>query len=597
MRLMRTRGLSVRGRIVLMFITIMLLLILVFGTYATYNMYNNIMKNTYKNMNLMIDANSENLNQSFSIITNTTIALSASDAVQEWIKDDSYFDKENERYYLNVQNLNKQFQNILTYNNVWEMNSFAYVTVYENSSLLGYTYTKQVSTKKITDDSRRINELIVGDTGEYINYIPPSPNNNTMYYTRKVKSDFTTDDSLIIIAAINERYLKNKYNGLLSYDGALAYIIDEDGIIYSSNDKSLLGKKISDDITNNIDYHKMDEINYDNNKYVTVSREIKENGFRLIYMLPKMNLIKQTVNGMNSFIIIAIILAIVSIVFVIIISMRTTVFIKDFTTAMNKVREKDYDYRMTKYDDDKLDTLVNTFNSMTSEIQTLLKTTYESKLLLNEMEIKFLQYQMNPHFLFNILLTIQIKAKMCKDETVYQMIASLSALLRAGIYGDKRSIITIEEELKYVEYYLSLQKMRYEDRLTYTINIDEEDIKTCKIPRLVIEPIVENAIVHGVEKTDNQAVVTVDIKSENQKVYIKVMDNGIGFNVEEIMQAKNNDITDRKVEREKMGLKNTDHRLKLIYGPDYGLNIYSEKNVGTTIEIIIPKNKGRAENV
>lgn len=597
MKKIPTKRLSVRGRIVTMFIAIMLLTILVFGTYATYNMYENIMKNTYKNMNLMIDANNENLNQSFSIITNTSIALSASDAVQEWIKDDSYFDKENEKYYLNVQNLNKQFQNILTYNNVWELNSLAYVTVYENRELLGYTYTKQVSTKKITDDSKRINELVINDTEKYISYIPPSPDNSTIYYTRKLKSDFTTEDSLIIIAAVGEEYVKNKYSSLLSYDGSLVYIVDEEGIIYSSNDNSVLGEKLSDDITDNIDFNKKNEINYNNNKYVTVSREIKENGFKLIYMLPKSNLIKETVTGMNSFILISIILSIVFIAFVVIISMRNTVFIKDFTTAMNKVREKDYDYRMIKYEDVTLDTLVTTFNSMTSEIQTLLKTTYESKILLNEMEIKFLQYQMNPHFLFNILLTIQIKAKMCKDETIYQMIASLSALLRAGIYGDKRSIITIEEELKYVEYYLSLQKMRYEDRLSYSIEIDNEDIRTCEIPRLVIEPIVENAIVHGVEESDDQAIVAVQIDNDDKKIYIKVVDNGIGFDVEKIMNTENNDITDRKVEREKMGLKNTDQRLKLIYGSEYGLNIQSQKDIGTTIEIIIPNNKGRAENV
>lgn len=597
MKKIPTKRLSVRGRIVTMFIAIMLITILVFGTYATYNMYNNIMKNTYKNMNLMIDANNENLNQSFSIITNTSIALSASDAVQEWIKDGDYFNKNNEKYYLNVQNLNKQFQNILTYNNVWELNSLTYVTVYENRELLGYTYTKQVSTKKITDDSKRINELVVNDTEKYISYIPPSPNNNTIYYTRKLKSDFTNDDSLIIIAAIGEEYIKNKYSSLLSYDGSLVYVVDEEGTIYSSNDNSLLGGKISQDITNNINTNKMNEINYNNKKYVTVSREIKENGFKLIYMLPKSNLIKETVTGMNSFILISIILSVVFITFVVIISMRTTVFIKDITTAMNKVREKDYDYRMIKYEDVTLDTLVTTFNSMVSEIQTLLKTTYESKILLNEMEIKFLQYQMNPHFLFNILLTIQIKAKMCKDETIYQMIASLSALLRAGIYGDKRSIITIEEELKYVEYYLSLQKMRYEDRLHYSIELDDEEIRICEIPRLVIEPIVENAIVHGVEESDNEAIVSVEISNDDEKIYIKVVDNGIGFDVEKIMNTENKDITDRKVEREKMGLKNTDQRLKLIYGSDYGLNIQSQKNVGTTIEIIIPKNKGRAENV
>ena len=209
-------------------------------------------------------------------------------------------------------------------------------------------------------------------------------------------------------------------------------------------------------------------------------------------------------------------------------------------------------------------------------ILTLADSSYETRHLKDEAEIKFLQQQMNPHFLFNILLTIQIKAKMSGDETVYKMISSLSSLLRAGIYGDKRSLISIEEELKYVEYYLSLQKERYEDKLDYSISLDDPELNKCEIPRLSIEPIVENAVIHGVETVDRPALVQVNVTSEDNQLIIHVTDNGVGFDISQL---------DLESASDRVGLRSTLKRIQLIYGKKYGLDIVSYKNVGTDIAI------------
>ena len=104
---------------------------------------------------------------------------------------------------------------------------------------------------------------------------------------------------------------------------------------------------------------------------------------------------------------------------------------------------------------------------MMDELRELIRNKYESQILLNEMEIRFLQHQMNPHFLFNVLLTIQIKAKRSGNETIYKMVSKLSALLRASIYTNNVDRITVGEELEYTEFYLYLQKMRFEGRFFY----------------------------------------------------------------------------------------------------------------------------------
>ncbi|MBP1756139.1 MAG: putative regulator of cell autolysis, partial [Firmicutes bacterium] len=288
--------------------------------------------------------------------------------------------------------------------------------------------------------------------------------------------------------------------------------------------------------------------------YIVTKRAINKE-YNLIYLYPKQEVVLRTFLGMKSFLAISVLFAaIILVIFVL----------------------------------------------LTNGVKRLVKSAYESKILLDEMEIKFLQHQMNPHFLFNILLTIQIKAKMSGDEKIYKMISSLSALLRAGIYKDARAIVSIKEEIKYVEYYLWLQKERFDDRLNYSIDVSDDTILNCEIPRLIIESMVENAIVHGIENMSEGAMVRVTLEyvlvNGKEEILIHVIDNGAGFNAAEVVSEKVGLENDGSIRRDKMGLNNTNQRLKLIYGGQYGLIIHSEENEGTDIEIHIPKKSMETEN-
>ena len=203
-------------------------------------------------------------------------------------------------------------------------------------------------------------------------------------------------------------------------------------------------------------------------------------------------------------------------------------------------------------------------------------------------------YETNPHFLFNVLLTIQIKAKRSGNETIYKMVSKLSALLRASIYTNNVDRITVGEELEYTEFYLYLQKMRFEDRFFYKIIVEDEELKKSIIPKFVIEPIVENAVIHGIENIENEGVIRIVLKKMGTDLLVTVQDNGAGFDVKEyfnsLEQAENGS------SREKIGLKNVDLRLRHIYGEEYRIKIKSKINTGTTIYIKIPIEE-REENV
>lgn len=326
------------------------------------------------------------------------------------------------------------------------------------------------------------------------------------------------------------------------------------------------------------------------------SREVENlgKGVRLVHLYPQSLLIKKVLEGIRTYIIWGVMLIIICLIAAVVISLKSTGFLNEFIHAMESVRNRNYDIRIKEYKNAEINSLGRAFNEMMDELRELIRNKYESQILLNEMEIRFLQHQMNPHFLFNVLLTIQIKAKRSGNETIYKMVSKLSALLRASIYTNNVDRITVGEELEYTEFYLYLQKMRFEDRFFYKIIVEDEELKKSIIPKFVIEPIVENAVIHGIENIENEGVIRIVLKKMGTDLLVTVQDNGAGFDVKEyfnsLEQAENGS------SREKIGLKNVDLRLRHIYGEEYRIKIKSKINTGTTIYIKIPIEE-REENV
>lgn len=326
------------------------------------------------------------------------------------------------------------------------------------------------------------------------------------------------------------------------------------------------------------------------------SREVENlgKGVRLVHLYPQSLLIKKVLEGIRTYIILGVMLIIICLIAAVVISLKSTGFLNEFIHAMESVRNRNYDIRIKEYKNAEINSLGRAFNEMMDELRELIRNKYESQILLNEMEIRFLQHQMNPHFLFNVLLTIQIKAKRSGNETIYKMVSKLSALLRASIYTNNVDRITVGEELEYTEFYLYLQKMRFEDRFFYKIIVEDEELKKSIIPKFVIEPIVENAVIHGIENIENEGVIRIVLKKMGTDLLVTVQDNGAGFDVKEyfnsLEQAENGS------SREKIGLKNVDLRLRHIYGEEYRIKIKSKINTGTTIYIKTPIEE-REENV
>lgn len=201
-----------------------------------------------------------------------------------------------------------------------------------------------------------------------------------------------------------------------------------------------------------------------------------------------------------------------------------------------------------------------------------------------------LQNQINPHFLYNTLDSIRSEALLCQIDTIANMTEALSKFFQYTI-STKQNLVTLDDELRNVKNYFSIQKYRFGNKINLIINEDDFDLNLleAKMPKITLQPIVENAIIHGLEPLIKPGFVKIKITNTNNKVIILISDNGVGVD-SNVIESINKDLTNYSEINTKKGiaLANVNQRIKLLFGEDYGLVIRSVKNLGTDVEITLP---------
>jgi|GEM_PF-3206960 len=257
----------------------------------------------------------------------------------------------------------------------------------------------------------------------------------------------------------------------------------------------------------------------------------------------------------------------------------------EIARSIRKVEHGDFNIQ-TKYEkDDEIGLLSRAFNKMVNEINRLINEVYRLQLLEKEQEIRTLQAQINPHFLYNAFDSINHLAKQYKAEPVSRMIVALGNLMRSSILK-KSETLTLEEELSLVDHYLDIQKIRFGSRLVVHYDINEDALEA-KIPKLIIQPVVENAILHGLEHKTGACVIEINVLVAGNSVEIQITDNGSGM-TEAKIDAIMSDGLPSEGGGSGIGLRAVNKRLKLIYGEPYGLKIESRAGSFTRVSIRIP---------
>ncbi len=234
---------------------------------------------------------------------------------------------------------------------------------------------------------------------------------------------------------------------------------------------------------------------------------------------------------------------------------------------------------------DEIGQLGRSFNAMIAEIKNLIDVVYKEQKSKREAELRTLQSQIKPHFLYNTLGAVYWMAKDSGASDVMQMVSALTNLFRIGL-SKGNEVISLAEEIEHVRSYLVILKIRYAEMLDYDISVDES-LKSLLVQKLILQPIVENAVYHGIKEKGGPGRIEVSVRKTEEFLLLTVKDDGVGISGE-ALQAINSALEDGNKEKSGYGIFNVNERIRLSYGKDYGVNLWSTLGKGTTVEIRHP---------
>lgn len=403
----------------------------------------------------------------------------------------------------------------------------------------------------------------------------------------------------VICVDMNLEVIKNTVSKFMDSENNELYIIDsEKNIIYSS-DEIDLGRKFNKEWMPDPDNLESEEgqfIKYiGGRKNLVTYYHSKSIGWWYVTVNDLDSLIAANTNGFKKIIIIFTIAMLVTLAILSILMSNTiTRPIKKLQTAMKRSKDGDFKTVDGVHSKDEIGQLVTIYNSMVNKISELINTVYKVTIKEKEAQLNALQTQINPHFLYNTLNSISCIAQVKGVEDIMVICKALSDLFRYSIKAGNQ-MVTLKEELKSIRDYMTIQSIRYENKIEVIYNIHEEAMN-CKILKLTLQPIVENAIYHGLEPKRGKGLLMIEVEeTDNESIVVSITDNGIGMD-----EAKLNTIrsllgehcdSSETSDKVSVGFKNVHDRIILYFGNQYGLRISSTIGIGTNVKICLPLSK------
>lgn len=403
------------------------------------------------------------------------------------------------------------------------------------------------------------------------------------------------DDPCVLLVLIDERTLEELYAAAQS-PGSEIYIYDQDGFIVSHSNKRMLGKQFIDVAYMRERYgvDSCDIVTKLGESYLLTTCLDEETGWTIVEEIPTraifgaLNRLYLMIGGV---LFCALALgAAVSLG----ISRRVSRPLTELSRAMDAFGSRDFTALKTDTGTCEIDHLRASFNHMAQEIFHLMDAVQEREAQRRVLEMNFLRAQINPHFLYNMLFSIRCTVEIGKDEQAVQMITAFTDLLRStlAVKGDS---VPLEEELESIRKYLVVQKLRYGERFNYEIDM-QEGTEDCRIPPLILQPLVENAIFHGLEAKPGADTVVVSSTLEGKDLLLTVADDGAGMDPETLARVMERCRRTQPKGTDSIGLSNVHNRIRLNYGSGYGLTLESSPGIGTTailrMPAICPQEKG-----
>ena len=386
----------------------------------------------------------------------------------------------------------------------------------------------------------------------------------------------------VVIVEIKEQKLQNILKARLGKTGYIYVVDSENNIVVKPNGIDV--EEMHEQLVTDINTIEKSGLHYLTKSALIVETSLDAQGWKIIGVMPN----KELYTGADTVlwvIIISFIAAMILAFFLACyISKKTVDPITEISTLMNEVENGNFDVEIKTIKQDEIGKLSSSFNKMIKQIDALMEQTNLNAHKLRKAELKALQAQINPHFLYNTLGTIVWLARANDNDLIIKMVMALTRFFKIGISSGK-DFITVAEEIAHVENYLSIQEIRYKEKLDYSIHLQKE-VASYYTLKLILQPLVENAIYHGIKLKDGKGHLSIKAYGKDENIIFEVLDDGVGMDM-----GKLSLLQDGKgyVKSKSYGIKNITERIKIFFGEQYGIRFYSEPGKGTKVVITIPK--------
>lgn len=413
---------------------------------------------------------------------------------------------------------------------------------------------------------------------------------------RGFKSVFTGDINGILMFNINEEELTNSYKYLFEGGKGNAYIVDTTGKVISGSNSSLLGKT-----SNAFTQLKSERVQSESGSFFWKNGSVDENvfyynikstGWMLFYEVPYSQYNSDIYALQKNTMLILFLTLILIVLISYILFQKIVKPLNTLTSAMTKLGNGRLGMTVENTYHNEFGLLTDRFNQMSENIELLVKEKEDIEKEKRRQEIATLQAQINPHFIFNTINTIKWMAVLANAQNIVDSLVVFSNLLKP-LFKFRHDYYTIREEIEYINNYVRLLNYRYGDVLALYTDIPSELLEYM-IPRFILQPLIENAVEHGMNYENGQYFISVTVAATDENICISVEDTGQGISIDELEEIRKKlnfpSYNEDKVPKH-IGLENINHRIKLYYGQKYGVVIDSEEGKGTVVSIIMPLQK------
>lgn len=395
---------------------------------------------------------------------------------------------------------------------------------------------------------------------------------------------------------LDRTFLMQTLHQLKEQEGGEYYIVNRQGQIVFAEDEGLIGSSLQGQpILSAMEQMEDDsgykQVQVQGGRFMSVYRQISSTDWMLVGLMPNTR-VASSVQAMQSQTMwIAAIVMAISMGIAVLIASSISSPLQTLRKSMKEVEKGHFDTQIKSLAEDEIGVLSVSFNKMVRQINDLIREVYQARISTQQAELHALQLQINPHFLYNALDTVDSLASLNNEPRIGAISRGLSNMFRYSISGSP--ITTLQEELYQVKQYLIIQQIRFADKFVYDIVSSVPDTQVC-IRKLLLQPIVENAFVHGVDKLAEQGFIRIEVESSgSDAILIMVTDNGPGMDEEQLarLQSRLESLPTSPVTEghgDSVGLLNVARRIQLLYGAHYGITISSECGKGTKVYMTIP---------